>query len=99
MNYQKVSILISLFSALLSFPASYSFAQSNGNISGLVIDKQTQKPLASVSILVSGTNKNTISDTTGAFRITGLVPKAYNFDFIIIGYKPPNPVQCHHQCR
>ena len=64
-----------------------TFAQSTGSISGAVVDKQSQLPLANVSVVLEGTNKGTTTDEAGKFRLLGIDVKTYNIVFTISGYK------------
>jgi len=62
-------------------------AQNNGRISGTVVDKSTQRPVANASIQLEGSNKGAVSDTNGIFRITGIEMKTYSISFSCVGYK------------
>lgn len=66
---------------------SNGFSQSTGSISGVVVDKQSQQPLANVSVLLEGTTKGVTTDVSGKFRLTGIDLKTYNIVFTITGYK------------
>lgn len=72
---------------LLIFIAFAAKAQNNGRISGSVVDKATQKPLPLTSIILEGTDKGTVADSNGLFRITGIELKTYNISFSLTGYK------------
>lgn len=72
---------------LLIFMAFPAKAQNNGRISGSVVDKATQKPLPLTSIVLEGTDKGTVADSNGLFRITGIELKTYNISFSLTGYK------------
>lgn len=61
-------------------------AQNTGSISGTIIDKNSQKPLQGVSIVIDNTNKGTVTDVDGKFRITGITTKAHNISFSFVGY-------------
>ena len=65
-----------------------AISQTNGNISGKVVDKSTQKPLSNVNVALDGTNMGAVTDTNGVFRITGISLKTYNIIFTSVGYKP-----------
>jgi outer membrane receptor for ferrienterochelin and colicin len=80
----KLSCLLVL--PLLLF-AQDAFSQTNGSISGKVIDKLTQKPLPYTNIVLEGTNKGVIADSNGVFRITGIDFKTYNITLTRVGYK------------
>lgn len=70
-----------------SFLSIHLLAQNNGRISGIVIDKQTQKPIQGVSIMLEGTSKGYFTDSLGAFRLTNVPLKPYNISLSCVGYK------------
>ena len=76
-----------LFVLSIIFFTQSAFSQTNGSISGKVIDKLTQKPLYSVNIALEGANKVGISDSSGIFKISGITLRTYNIIFSSIGYK------------
>jgi len=73
------------FSLLLS---SFSFAQvgPQARLSGFIIDKNTQKPLAGVSIEILPTGKGVTTDSSGFFRII-TSPGTYNLGITRITYQ------------
>ena len=78
--------LLFLFSLLLTIN-HVGWAQSNGRISGKIVDKLTQKPIEGVNINLESTNKVGQTDSLGKFRITGINFKSYNLVLSMIGYK------------
>ena len=72
---------------LLLTSINFAWAQSNGRISGRVVDKLTQKPIEGVNINLESTNKVGQTDSLGKFRITGINFKSYNLVLSMIGYK------------
>ena len=72
---------------LLISSMNIAWAQSNGRISGKVVDKLTQKPIEGVNINLESTNKVGQTDSLGKFRITGISFKSYNLVLSMIGYK------------
>ena len=72
---------------LLISSMNFAWAQSNGRISGKVVDKLTQKPIEGVNINLESTNKVGQTDSLGKFRITGINFKSYNLVLSMIGYK------------
>jgi len=76
--------LILFVSVLLS---SFSFAQvgPQARLSGFITDKNTQKPLAGVSIEILPSGKGATTDSTGFFRIT-TTPGTYNLGITRITY-------------
>ncbi|MFI5452454.1 carboxypeptidase-like regulatory domain-containing protein [Pedobacter sp. UC225_61] len=75
----KLSIL--MFFALCSLTA---FAQT-GSISGKIID-DTKLPIPGASVQVDGTQKLTVTDSEGNFRITGLASGTYTLTAKYIGF-------------
>ena len=73
---------------LLSFFFSASLvAQKTGSISGIVLQKNTQQALVGATINVSGTSINTVSDSSGRFRLLNIPVKTYNVLVSSVGYK------------
>jgi CarboxypepD_reg-like domain/TonB-dependent Receptor Plug Domain len=77
------------FFLLLCLCASFSFltAQNTGSITGQVTDKNTQLPLGGASVQLEGTQKGTVADSLGRFRIGGIPAKTYNLLISKTGYK------------
>ncbi len=74
-------VLISMFPIL-------GWAQKTGSLSGKIMDKQTQQPLAEVTIQLQGVIKSTFTDSLGQFRLSGVPLRTYNLIVSRIGYKP-----------
>jgi len=72
---------------LLIASMNIGWAQTNGRISGKVVDKLTQKPIEGVSINLQSANKVGQTDSLGKFRITGIPLKSYNLVLSMVGYK------------
>ena len=62
-------------------------AQKTGSISGIVLQKNTQQALVGATINVSGTSINTVSDSSGRFRLLNIPVKTYNVLVSSVGYK------------
>ncbi len=75
-----VFLFLSLFAVL-------PLLAQNGRVSGTVLDKNTQKPLSNVSVTLAGTNRGTLTDSNGTFRLTALEPQTYTIEFSLIGYR------------
>lgn len=58
-----------------------------GSLSGTLIDKNTQRPVAGAGVLLSPSNSTTLTDTIGKFFFTGLRPGTYNITINSLGYK------------
>ena len=63
-------------------------AQDNGRLSGRVIDRSTQSPLAGISIALEGTSIGTTTDSLGAFAFTSLTIRTYTVLVSGVGYRP-----------
>lgn len=79
----------SLFIAFLSLFIGNTFAQNlpQARISGYVLDKNSLKPAAGITIQIENAGKSTLADTTGFFRFTNLKPGTYNINFSGIGFQ------------
>lgn len=75
---------------IMIFNSLLLIAQQNGKLAGSVIDQSFQKPLQGVSIKVTPGNYNSISDSLGQFRITGIKPGTYNISIEALGYQTKN---------
>lgn len=82
----KISLI--LLTAILLFMCGDIYAQDNGRLSGKIVDRSTQMPLAGISIVLQGETAGITSDSAGEFRFTSLVVKTYNINFTGIGYQP-----------
>src|SRR6478735_11781825 len=63
------------------------WTQNEPNIIGTVIDKNNQKLLPAITIEINPGNFTTLSDSIGAFRLTGLQPGTYNLRFSGVGFQ------------
>jgi hypothetical protein len=72
--------------AILSFSFSAN-AQQTGSITGVVLDKNTQLPVADASVQLQNTQLGTSSDALGKFRLQGIPVKTYNVIISRVGYK------------
>ena len=66
-----------LVGIIICFPL-LSLAQSKGNLSGEVIDKNTQKPVVGATISIANTNIRTITDSLGKYTFKGLPTGQYH---------------------
>jgi outer membrane receptor for ferrienterochelin and colicin len=62
------------------------FAQNVGVISGTIIDKNSQKPLSGVSVVIDNSTKGIVSDANGKFSVGNLSTTAHTITFSYIGY-------------
>ena len=86
MKRLRITIFLFLFSGIL-IHASNGFAQGKGEITGSVLDRQTQKPLADANILLHPTVLGTSSNAKGFFSISGIQPGIYTLTISVIGYE------------
>ncbi len=63
-------------------------AATTGTISGVVLDNETQEPLAGVNLSLAGTALTTVSDAAGAFSFLNVPPGDYTVSAVLIGYAP-----------
>jgi len=73
------------FSLLLSLSQAV-YAQRTGSVTGTITDKNLQSPLSNVTIELPESRQQTISDSAGQFRITGISPKTYTVRISSAGY-------------
>ena len=67
---------------------NYSFGQSKGNLSGWVIDKNTQKPIAGVTIKLVNSIYSTSTDSLGNFQFKAIPTGQYQIKFTSLGSLP-----------
>ncbi|MBX3042645.1 MAG: TonB-dependent receptor [Candidatus Kapabacteria bacterium] len=67
---------------------STSFSQSNGEITGQIIDEETGEPLRRATVTVIGTKLGGFSDVKGDFKIKNLPEGKYNIKISFVGYLP-----------
>jgi hypothetical protein len=77
-----------LFTIGLFFILAEVSAQSKGNLSGWVIDKNTQKPIAGVSVKLVNTIYSTFTDTTGKYNFKAIPTGQYQIKFTSLGSAP-----------
>lgn len=78
-------VLIALV-MLLGVGSTRLLAQENV-ISGVVVEQQTLRPLPNVQIQVVGTDRGTLSDANGRFRIVNAGGGTVELQFTMIGYR------------
>lgn len=76
--------LLILLSLLASAPAA---AGTNGILEGTVRDRKTREPLPGVNIMVVGSQRGTVSDTTGYFLLQNIRAGRYDVRVTHIGYQ------------
>lgn len=76
---KKLIILVILFSTSL-------ISAQKGSITGKIVT-QKNSPISNVNIIIKKTNKGTISNHSGAFKIENVQSGNYNLSITYIGYK------------
>lgn len=69
------------------FVILFSNATAQGRLSGKIVDRATQMPLAGITVTLQDTTIGTTTDSAGTFRFTDLSIKTYNVLFTGVGYK------------
>ena len=64
------------------------YAQSNGRLSGSIINRNTQKQMPGLSISLSPGSFSQVSDSMGNFRFTNIFPGTYSLNITGIGIEP-----------
>lgn len=86
-NTKKIEYVVNIFLAMVVLGGSSLFAQSNGKISGIVIDKVTKQPLIGTNVLISDTYLGSSTDNEGNFTISEIPTGDYQIEFRYIGYQ------------
>ena len=73
---------------MLTIPAAGQDHINPGTIQGLVIDRESQTPLAGANIIVKNTLLGGVSDIAGRFRIPEVPVGAYILECRYLGYEP-----------
>ena len=64
---------------------NYSFGQTKGNLSGWVVDKNTQKPIAGVTVKLFNSPYSTSTDSAGNFQFRSIPTGQYQLKFTSLG--------------
>ena len=78
--------LFFLFFSFLSL-SILSFAQNTGNLTGRVLDKNTQTPIELATVQIESLNKGSTTDSLGYFQIDKIPVGTYNILISYLGYK------------
>ncbi len=79
--------LIRFIPLFILFISTSVQAQNLGNLNGFVRKAKNQVPLQGVTIKISGTEKQAITDSNGFYRIRGIETKSYTIEATSIGFK------------
>ncbi len=80
----KLLLILTLFFVSI-FPA---FSDDDYDIEGIIIDKETNKPLIGASVQLVGTKKGTISNKKGKFELDDIELLEATIKITYIGYSP-----------
>lgn len=61
--------------------------QNLGNINGFVRKARTQEPLEGVTIRVSGTDRQALTDSNGFYRLRGIPTRTYTLEASSVGFR------------
>ncbi len=88
-----MNVLLKHFSLLSGFLFFITFVvtleaagQQTGNLSGFVIDVDTQTPIANAQVRLRHTTYVTSTNEDGAFYLPGILPGIYSVDIVASGY-------------
>jgi hypothetical protein len=76
MLYRSLSFL-----NILLLCSLVSIAQNNASVSGTIVNRNNQLPLAEITVQLLPADLLTTSDSSGNFRITGIQPGSYSLKF------------------
>lgn len=74
-------------SLLLSLSTYLSFAQNTGQLSGRILDQQSQLPIPGVTVLLEGTTMGVATDDAGYFTFRDVPTRTYNIEISHLGYQ------------
>lgn len=83
MNHTRLIVILISFTLL----CNAAVAQNKAAFSGNVISKNTQEPLPGMTIQLQPDNRQLVTDSSGNFRFTDLVPGAYSITVTGTGYQ------------
>lgn len=58
-----------------------------GTVAGVVVDAQSQRPIAGAEVMAVGTNQAALTDRDGRFRLTGLTAQTVALEVRMLGYR------------
>ncbi len=82
---RKVGTAAAILAAVIT-PALGSAQQTSGTITGTVIDRASQRPIADVQVSVVGTQRGAITDQNGRYRIVGVPAGTQQLRVRRVGY-------------
>ncbi|MCK4689080.1 MAG: carboxypeptidase-like regulatory domain-containing protein, partial [Candidatus Marinimicrobia bacterium] len=72
---------------ILTLLLTVCLSAQTGDISGVVIDKETQSPLIGVNVVVIDTDWGAATDLNGRYHIRNIPVGTYNLTFHMMGYE------------
>ncbi|HET6761313.1 MAG TPA: carboxypeptidase regulatory-like domain-containing protein, partial [Gemmatimonadaceae bacterium] len=81
-----VRLALAALAAML-LPAGLS-AQGDGAVTGQVLDRNTQRPVADARVVVVGTQRIAVTDREGRYVVRGVPPGSYDVRAQRVGYTP-----------
>lgn len=80
-----LALLLGFFGMLLG--GQEAIGQNNSRISGVVLDRSNQLPIAGATISIVGAEKSVVTDSSGNFRIINLAPVAVTVTASALGFE------------
>ncbi|MBN2772428.1 MAG: carboxypeptidase regulatory-like domain-containing protein [Spirochaetes bacterium] len=84
----KAKITISIGAVFLLILPISTVSQTNGRITGRVIDSSTGEAMVGVNVVIREAGLYTITDMNGGYILNGVVPGRHEVQFIMPGYQP-----------
>src|SRR5688572_19946052 len=82
---RRVTTLVTIVVAVLC--SAGSVAAQTGPVAGRVIDAATRNPIVGAQIVVDGTQRGTLTDARGRFRIEGVPGTQIVLRAVMVGYR------------
>ena len=86
MSARRLSTVFASLALGLAFMASPVAAQGGGSVTGLVTDSETQRPLAGAQVVITGTNRGTLTNQAGRYIVPNVPAGAYEVRVVILGF-------------
>lgn len=82
-----LAALAAILLPAMLLPAGLS-AQGDGAITGQVLERNTQRPVADARVVVVGTQRSAVTDQEGRYVVRGVPPGSYDVRAQRVGYTP-----------
>ncbi len=83
----NIKLTLAVLALVSLIAAAIIMAAPTGQISGTIVDSQTNLPIAGASIAVVGTNRGAVTDSSGNFLIKEIPPGNYTLRITGVGYQ------------